>query len=300
MSAAPSVGDLRELTDGERARAATAWIALAMLSLAAVAATYWSAVRTVGGQRAENAALRGALQVNSEDVVAADAALATFTVASLGVAVLVLAVIGWVRGGLRLGAVAVAVVAGGTAVTEVLKRYLLTRPPLIDAPDYWLHNSFPSGHTTVAMCVACAALLVVSWRWRTLAMMVVTAWTVGVGAYTVVARWHRLSDTLGADAIALAAASIGALYLLRRGLVQRVSDDRRAPVRTVLIVLAAVYVTAFGAVGVAVGLAGLGQDAGSVADYNIYLAAQSLASVGSILTILLAWASWHRLETVRR
>ncbi|UQE73572.1 phosphatase PAP2 family protein [Gordonia sp. PP30] len=273
------------------------WAVLAVGALTVLIGVYWAAVRTYTGQRVENAALRGSYQINADQVTAADNALATLTVGSLAVAVVILAVIGWVRGGFRLAVVAVAVVGGASAATEVLKRYVLRRPDLVDGPPQWLHNSFPSGHTTVAMAVACATLLVVSWRWRTVAMLIVTTWTVGVGAYTVIARWHRLSDTLGADAIALLAASLGALYLVRRGLVRRVPTDRRAPVRTVLVVLAAVYVFGAGAIGVYVGLAGAGQTPGDVADFNLYLAAQTLASVGSVLTILLAWWSWHRLES---
>ncbi|WP_440712618.1 phosphatase PAP2 family protein [Gordonia sp. FQ] len=273
------------------------WAVLAVGALAVLIGVYWAAVRTYTGQRVENAALRGSYQINADQVTAADNALATLTVGSLAVAVVILAVIGWVRGGFRLAVVAVAVVGGASAATEVLKRYVLRRPDLVDGPPQWLHNSFPSGHTTVAMAVACATLLVISWRWRTVAMLIVTTWTVGVGAYTVIARWHRLSDTLGADAIALLAASLGALYLVRRGLVRRVPADRRAPVRTVLVVLAAVYVFGAGATGVYVGLAGAGQTPGDVADFNLYLAAQTLASVGSVLTILLAWWSWHRLES---
>lgn len=278
-------------------RAGLRWALLALGSLGVLIGVYLAAVRTYTGQRLENAALRGALEVNSEEVTVADDVLATFTLTSLGVAVACLAVIGWVRGGLRLAAVAVAVVGAATVSTELLKRVILTRPVLVDAPEYLQHNSFPSGHTTVAMSVACAALLVVSWRWRTPAMVLVLAWTVGVGAYTVVARWHRLSDTLGADAIAVLMASLGALVLLRSGLVRAVPDRERAPVRTVIVVFAVVYAVVMGAAGLLLGIVGARQDPGSTADYNLYLAAQSLASVGSVAAILLLWSSWRRLET---
>lgn len=277
------------------------WAVLAVAAALVLAGVYAAAVRTYTGQRVENAALRGAYQVKADEVTAADDALASITLASLALAVLILAVIGWVRGGVRLAAVAVGVVAAGAVITEVLKDLVLTRPPLvIDAPQHWLHNSFPSGHTTVAMSVACATLLVVSWRWRTLAMLVVTAWTVGVGAYTVIARWHRLSDTLGADAVAVLTASVGALILARLGMVRRVPDTARAPLRGLLLTLAAAYIVVVGATGWYIGRVGIGQEPGSPdADFNIYLAAQSLASVGSVLAIMLCWWSWHRLESQR-
>ncbi|MFT3662045.1 MAG: phosphatase PAP2 family protein [Gordonia sp. (in: high G+C Gram-positive bacteria)] len=289
-----------ELTSRERSGAAVRWAVLAFASSATLVGVYWAAVRTHTGQQVENAALRGSYQVNADEVTDADLALASITLTSLGVAVVILAVIGWVRGGVRLAAVAVGVIVGATLTTEILKRILLSRPDLAGGPSQWLHNSFPSGHTTVAMAVACATLLVVSWRWRTIAMLVVTGWTVGVGAYTVIARWHRLSDTLGADAIALTTTSLGALVLLHSGLVRRVPDQRFAPVRTLLLTVAALYVLGVGLLGAYVGRAGIGQGPGtSIAEWNLYLAAQSLASVGSVLTVLLAWWSWRRLETVR-
>lgn len=273
------------------------WWLLAAGSLVVLAAAYLAAVHTYTGQRVENAALRGSFQVNIDETTAADQALASLTLASLALAVLILAIIGWVRGGPRLAAVAVGIVAGGALVTEVLKESVLTRPPLVEAPVYWLDNSFPSGHTTVAMCVAAATLIVVPWRWRTLAMLIVTLWTVGVGAYTVVARWHRLSDTLGANAVGVLVASLGALLLLRSGLVRRVSDERGAPLRALLLAVAVLYALGAGVIGVFVGLTGLQQDPGTTADFNLYLAAQSLASVGSVVAILLVWWSWQRLET---
>ncbi|MFZ2512618.1 MAG: phosphatase PAP2 family protein [Gordonia sp. (in: high G+C Gram-positive bacteria)] len=285
---------LRRVPSGAR------WAGLAAGALLVLVAVYAAAVRTYTGQRVENAALRGAYQVKADEVTAADDVLASLTVASLALAVLILAVVGWVRGGFRLAGIAVGVVVGGGVITEVLKDVVLTRPPLVDAPSHWLHNSFPSGHTTVAMCVACATLLVVSWRWRTVAMLLVTTWTVGVGAYTVIARWHRLSDTLGADAVAVLTAAVGALILARMGMVQRVPDTARAPVRGLFVGLGVAYVVIVGAAGVYVGQAGIGQEPGSTdADFNIYVAAQSLASVGSVLAILLAWWSWYRLETRR-
>lgn len=274
---------------------AVRWVVLAIGSLAVLAGVYYAAVRTYTGQRVENDALTGSKQVNPDEVTAADEWLATFTLASLAIAVTVLAVIGWVRGGVRLAAVGVVLAA--IASTEVLKRVVLPRPVLVEAPEYLQHNSFPSGHTTVAMSVACATLLVVSWRWRTVAMLVVTTWTVGVGAYTVIARWHRLSDTLGADAIALLMSSIAGVLLVRAGMVRRVPRSEHAPLRTLLVVLGSVYVLVVGGLGVYVGWAGITWESGVVDDFNVYLAAQSLASVGSVLTILIAWWSWHRLET---
>ena len=64
-------------------------------------------------------------------------------------------------------------------------------------------NTLPSGHTTAAMSLLFAVLIVMPYRFRGVAMFVALTWAVGIGAYTVVIGAHRLSDTLAADAVAL-------------------------------------------------------------------------------------------------
>ncbi|MBK1789381.1 phosphatase PAP2 family protein [Prauserella cavernicola] len=275
------------------------WQVLAGLSALVAVAVYVLAVLTETGQRLENAALRGADEAGSRDQSTADDALGEITLYSLAVAVVAVAVIGLVRKRLDLAIAAVGVIVAGQLVTQALKRFVLPRPALVEVTGHYAENSLPSGHTTIAMTVLFAALIVVPYRWRGVALFFVLSWAVGIGAYTVTAKWHRLSDTLAADAVSLAVACLASWWLARRGLVRRHDGPRRVP--RVLIVafasLGGVFFLALGTILLGAPLVTEGLDA-TVRDdaYVVYLAASSFASFGSIATALVFLASWRRLE----
>ncbi len=67
-------------------------------------------------------------------------------------------------------------------LTEVFKRVLLPRPPLAVAPDVYMHNSFPSGHTTIAMSVLLALVLVSRSRFRGSITLLCMLYALGVGS----------------------------------------------------------------------------------------------------------------------
>lgn len=110
---------------------------------------------------------------------------------------------------------------------------MLPRPELVDTTGGFTANSLPSGHTTIAMTVLFATVLVVPYRWRGPAMLIVAFWAVSVGHYTLTAKWHRLSDTLAADAVALTLACLASWWLVRRGAVAR--DTGRPRIVSVLV-----------------------------------------------------------------
>jgi membrane-associated phospholipid phosphatase len=197
---------------------------------------YAGFVRTAAGQRWENAVLAGRAQDETPTAVhRADGVLAHITVMSLGAAVGVLVVIGVLRRCLALTAVAVGTVAGSLALSEVLKRRVLDRPDLVGAPPKLLHNSFPSGHTTIAMSVLFGLALVVPYRMRGGVVGVCSLWAAGVGAYTVAAGWHRPSDTIGADLLVLTVACGLTAVLARTGRV-RPAPGNRHPLGSLLVV----------------------------------------------------------------
>ncbi|WP_024794709.1 phosphatase PAP2 family protein [Tomitella biformata] len=276
-------------------RARWRWIAVAFLSTPFLVGIYILAVRTTTGQRLENAALRGADQASPGEVSTADTALDHITLYSLAGAIVVIGVIGLLRRKFKLTVIAVSVIVLGQVVTQGLKRFVLPRPDLVDAAAGYAHNSFPSGHTTIAMTVLVAVILVVPFRLRGLAMFVVMSWAVGIGAYTVTAKWHRASDTLGADAIAITLGSLAALVLLRRGMVCR-ADKGVWLLRSMYAVLFGV----FGLITLVLGLVLLVVSAQQVLDetveYNLFLASNSLAAAGSMLFGLLYWWTWRDLE----
>ena len=275
------------------------WWALVVAGVVLLVSSYVGLVLTSTGQALENSALRGADHVSVQSLAEADSTLHEITVASLAAACLVLVVVSLLRRSVVLAVAAVGTVVAGQVLTQGLKRVVLPRPALVEvSPDY-AGNSFPSGHTTIALTVLAAVLMVCSFRWRGFAMFLVAWWATGIGAYTLTAKWHRFSDTLGAAGITLVVASLAALWLDRRGVVRPVEGP--GPRWRVLLVVAPLSAVAAlsGALGLFLLVAGgdpLARD--PVTDHETYLALQALASAGSVLTALVLWWSWHRLEVV--
>jgi membrane-associated phospholipid phosphatase len=275
------------------------WLIVALVCAVVAVAVYFLAVWTVPGQELENAALRGADEAAVRDQVVADEGLGRITVYSLAVAVVLVAVAGLVRRRPGLAVAGVGVIVAGQVVTQVLKRFVLPRPQLVPLTGHYAGNSLPSGHTTIAMTVLFAALIVVPYRWRGVALFFLLSWAVGIGAYTVTAKWHRLSDTLTADAIALALACLASWWLARRGAVHRHEGKRRIP-RVVVVTFAALGGLVFLALGAVLIGAALSQGGyeETLRDntYVVYLAASSFASAGSVAAALVFLATWRRLE----
>ncbi|MFC8190275.1 phosphatase PAP2 family protein [Cellulomonas sp. NPDC057328] len=275
------------------------WWALVGVGAVVLVASYVGFVLTAPGQALENAALRGADQVAEQRLAESDEVLAGITVLSLGLACAFIAVVGLARRSPQLAVAAVGTIVVGQVVTQGLKRVVLPRPALVEASAGYTGNSFPSGHTTIALTVLAAALLLATWRARGVVMFFVAPWAVAIAGYTLESKWHRLSDTLGSAGVTLAVASLAALWLHRRGLVRAV----QAPVRRARVVLVVAPLALGAAASLALGLFlllassdVLGRD--PVVEYNVYLALQSLAAFGSATTVLLLWWSWHRLEVV--
>ncbi|TWP47587.1 phosphatase PAP2 family protein [Lentzea tibetensis] len=275
------------------------WLVIAIAAAAVAVLVYVLAVWTTAGQQLENAALRGADEANAGESGQAWHALGQITVYSLALAVVAVALVGVLRRRWDLALAAVGVVVGGQVVVQVLKRFVLVRPHLVEVTGDYAHNSLPSGHTTIAMTVLFAALIVVPYRWRGVLLFFVLPWAVGIGQYTLTAKWHRLSDTLAADAIALALAALASWWLARRGALHRHTGRRRTG-RVVLIVFWACSGVLTFALGVFLCLVPLFREGlGAVSGYEwvIYLGAGSLASAGSICAALVFTASWRRVDT---
>lgn len=260
----------------------------ALVAVLVLVAAYVGLVLTAGGQRFENAALAGAEQVDPVDRASALASLARISVYSLAVAVALVFVIGLLRRRLDLAVAGVGVVAVALGVTQVLKRFVLPRPELVTHDPRIAHNSFPSGHTTIAMSVLFGLLIVVPYRWRGFALFVTVFYAIGIGEATVVAQWHRLSDTIGGDMVALAVGCLAMAVVARRSGVTRVPRRRFSP-RLIFVVLPVGLVSVGAlALGLILGIVGLPRNQVGTSDFDwiAYLTAQSLASAFSGLTAL--------------
>lgn len=257
------VADAARWVLGGRSSGASDWLdarakALGLLGGACVVlfgALYAVAVETRWGHRAGNAALAGrqnqppALVEDSLDV------LGTISTASLAVAGGTLCVIGLVRGGWRLGAGVGCTILLANVSTQLLKKWILPRPFLVDEGDIPTYaNSLPSGHATVAMSLAVAIVLVAPPRHRWLASVPAGIYAIAVGSATITAGWHRPSDVMAASLVAVFwGAVVAALLIVLRkrtpGGVNRVSSaaaGRERLLRLALLASAALLTVASG------------------------------------------------------
>jgi hypothetical protein len=296
-------GATQEHRDPVAGRTIRRWIVLLAASVVACIAVYLLAVWTVTGQTIENAALRGADSANPATAMDADTALGHITIVSLLVGTVVICSIGLLRRQPVLAFAAGAIIVGGQIVTQILKRFVLPRPDLVEVTAAYSHNSLPSGHTTIAMTVLFATMLVVPYRFRGIAMFVVLTWAVGIGAYTIVAKWHRVSDTLAADAIALGVASAVCLVLTRTGHLTVIpagpnssAAGHRYPLRGVFVAFLTALCAGMAAVAAILIIVTWNRSPiDDISEDNFFLGSHSLALSGSVLAALLFWWSLHRI-----
>jgi PAP2 superfamily len=154
-------------------------------------------------------------------------------VALLGGAAILVAVI---RGRPRLALAAAAVVGGANVATQLLKK-ALPRPDLLGGDALGLGNTLPSGHATVAMSIALAAVLVVPRRARGAVAAAGALYAAVVGVATLTAGWHRPSDAAAAFAVVVAVAATAAAWPRPRTTSNRAERERsRSPVSAPLLV----------------------------------------------------------------
>jgi hypothetical protein len=171
------------------------------------------------------------------------------------------------------------VIVAAAVTTQVLQR-VVERPILLARGYRREDQSFPSGHTAIAMAVLAALVLVVPQRFRWYAVVVAAPAGIGMGIATVTVGWHRPSDTVGSDLIVLAYACFAVALLARRGQV------RPAPPRPA-------HTIAFGvaAAGLCVVVLLLLSAGGSV-----FTLGRAIVVAGGSITTLVLLALVHRFE----
>lgn len=172
-------------------------------------------VATPRGQLVDSAALQGA-QIGRRWII--DPVLQVLDVVSAGAlaaAGLAAAAVAVLRRRVVLAGVALTMVVGSNVTTQLLKYHLFTRPALGLPLEGLTTNTLPSGHTTVAMSVAAAAVLVAPSRLRGAVSLVAAAYGAATGVATLSAGYHRPSDAIAACLVVGAwAAGLGALVVL--------------------------------------------------------------------------------------
>lgn len=140
-------------------------------------------------------------------------------------------------------------VTGVTGAATAAARALATAHPGL-APDQAL-NTLPSGHAAAAMGLFFGALIVVSRRWYVAVTLLALPGAAFAGVATIAADWHRVSDTVAADLLALAIGLLGLAAVAQLGLVRPgPSPDSSTPGQRLLysvLLGAATAALAFGA-----------------------------------------------------
>ncbi len=190
-------------TTPDRTRAAGALAAYGLLAAAAATVVGVVAVGTRTGQLWDDAGRGGASPWDQPEVFrGANSLLDTISVTSLAVLGGVIILMGLLRGRPRLAVAAGVVLLGANVTSQVLKR-------AFDRPDLVLgwgteSGAFPSGHTTVAMSLAMALMIVVPPAFRWPAALGGCAYAAAVGVAVIAIDWHRPSEVLGAYLVVVA------------------------------------------------------------------------------------------------
>ena len=205
------------IAQSDRSARSRALLGLAVLSAALFGAVYLVFVQTAWGQSLDDAALAGRGRQPPDVVHGVLDLLATIDLGSLLVAIAAIAALGYRRGRRRLAIVAGSVIVGSVVSAEALKRFLLTRPALLDSPDpFGTQNSLPSGHATVAMVIAMALVLVVPPPSRRRIAFIAGTYAIAIGGAAITAGWHRPSDVAAAYLLVTVWATVAAASILAR------------------------------------------------------------------------------------
>ncbi|MBO0827609.1 MAG: phosphatase PAP2 family protein [Streptosporangiales bacterium] len=227
-------------------------LVLAVAQLAGVVALHRAFVRTVAGRYVDAVSLTGASIGFAHIETLVHALLDIVSVASIVAAVVVIAFLALLRRRYLLATATTVLVVGAIVTTELLKLYVFSRPAMEKAlPDLVegnASNTLPSGHTTVALSVAVAFVLVVPSAFRGLAAVAGAGYAALTGVATLSAQWHRPSDVVAACLVvgAWAAGVAAVAVLLSR---HRRPEPMSGRPAAVLLGLLAVVALAVGAVG---------------------------------------------------
>lgn len=246
---------------------------MGVVSFVAFAAVLWFFTRTVRGQIWDERA-RFSTGTNARAWALIVDPLALITTSSVAVVLGVFIVIAVLRRRFGLAIAAAVVVGGANVTTQLFKAFWPTHP------HYW-DNSLPSGHSTVAMSVSLAAILVAPSGARRYLLPAAGFVATFVGAGTVVGHWHRPGDVIAAFLVCLAWSAFAIGLVLKLQLRRRIRDARYA-VRPALGLLGSVAV---GLVFIVLGVRPVDHDV------KLLEAFVSLASIGVLAAVVVAWVS---------
>jgi hypothetical protein len=178
------------------------------VAAALCAAIYVLFVHTAIGQRFDNAALVGGREQLPATRIADTAQLRRITGDSFLVVLVLIVAFGWLRRRWRLGLSVAVAAAFAVLFTDLLRRALLHRPPLVTDSLTQSWNTFPSGHTATAISCALALVVVSPPAWRGISAVIAGSFAWFTAAAVQTAGWHRPSDAIGAAFLSFAAVAV--------------------------------------------------------------------------------------------
>lgn len=265
-------------------------LAIAVLAAFLFCGVYLAAVHTHWGQRLDATAVEGSSRVDRPRVEkTTENLLTTVTIGSVALVGGGIVLVALGRGRFHLAVAAGLVVFGSDVSAELLKRVILTRPDLIGPGLHGFVNTFPSGHTTVAMSLALAAVLVTPRRARGIVAVIGTAYAIGIGEAVLISGWHRPSDAIGSYLLVMVWAALTAAWLAgsHARLVRRQGSDSSAtPIISPVVAALGAAALAVSFIGMATVAFALRADRLDTVDLNTaYLAASAaILGVGVLVT----------------
>ncbi|HWA67980.1 MAG TPA: phosphatase PAP2 family protein [Mycobacteriales bacterium] len=194
------------------------------LAAALAAAAYLLIVRTRLGQRFDNAALVGSKEQSSSSRVHDAFFLARINTHAFVGVLLVMVAVGCLRRRPRLGVTVALTALISLLGTDFIKKVVLTRPFLVSSDAGRSANTFPSGHTAVAIGCAFALVVLAPPAIRGIVAILAGSYSWTVAADVQSAGWHRPSDAVGSVLICFALICLAVVLLWRA---RPVSDGRR-------------------------------------------------------------------------
>jgi len=180
--------------------------ALATVGGLGLAGTAYVALRTSRGIRLDRAA---ADAVSSPALVLhwLGGGLNQISAGAVGLSLLTCVTLALVRRRLDLALGALVVIGGANLTTQILKYDLFPSLDLGQGPI----GRLPSGHTTVALSIALAAVIVAPSAWRSAVAIGVSATATLVGVALVLGRFHRPAEVIAAVFVCVGWAAVGLL-----------------------------------------------------------------------------------------
>jgi membrane-associated phospholipid phosphatase len=187
----------------------------AALAAGLTVVTYLLTVRTGLGQRFDNAALAGSMQQNPSARLNDILFLGHISSTSFAGVLLGIVIIGFIRRRWLLGVTLALTALVSVNGTDLLKNHVLTRPQLVSSDQLRPQNSFPSGHTAVAISCAFALVVIAPPVIRGLVAILAGGYSWTVAADVQTAGWHRASDAIGATLLCFAIICVVVAVLVR-------------------------------------------------------------------------------------